>query len=365
MKSKITLLMCFIFTISFAQQQEVVEGEIIISRDNLISLLQKFKRQKDKIPTYDKSTNSVKSKAEYNWTRSFDSMQNKMVLLEKEIYRLKRKIDSLPNRTLSKDTIFKEREKVVRRSNVKVDTIQKTYVKVDTVKRISPKQQSEVVITDTTPSTDGYYERQVAELNRKYDQLLANQILLLNATNRSEKPREKESKKVKSDSIPTNKSKDIVVRTPVKVVPEPNIKVETIVVRDTLFIKDKPVIAKEEKDTVYSNLVEKYGGLKKMIFFDNNSAEVEPVNSKTIFEITSVINQNPNIDVYLEGFASKKGNPLYNEKLSLKRTKAVKEYLISKGVHPKRILSHYHGVDYNATDEKMARRVDLTFIIRK
>jgi outer membrane protein OmpA-like peptidoglycan-associated protein len=63
-----------------------------------------------------------------------------------------------------------------------------------------------------------------------------------------------------------------------------------------------------------------------------------------------------------KGFASNKGNPVYNQNLSLQRTENV---MVKKGIHPSRILTQYHGIDYGATKEELARRVELSFIIRK
>jgi outer membrane protein OmpA-like peptidoglycan-associated protein len=57
--------------------------------------------------------------------------------------------------------------------------------------------------------------------------------------------------------------------------------------------------------------------------------------------------------VYLKGFASNKGNPVYNQNLSLQRTENVKKYLVKKGIHPSRILTQYHGIDYGATKEEL------------
>jgi outer membrane protein OmpA-like peptidoglycan-associated protein len=64
-----------------------------------------------------------------------------------------------------------------------------------------------------------------------------------------------------------------------------------------------------------------------------------------------------------KGFASNKGNPVYNQNLSLQRTENKKNIWLKK-IHPSRILTQYHGIDYGATKEELARRVELSFIIR-
>jgi outer membrane protein OmpA-like peptidoglycan-associated protein len=64
--------------------------------------------------------------------------------------------------------------------------------------------------------------------------------------------------------------------------------------------------------------------------------------------------------MYLKGFASK-GNPVYNQNLSLQRTENVKNIWL-KGIHPSRILTQYHGIDYGAKEE-LARRVELSLSV--
>jgi outer membrane protein OmpA-like peptidoglycan-associated protein len=46
-------------------------------------------------------------------------------------------------------------------------------------------------------------------------------------------------------------------------------------------------------------------------------------------------------------------------------TENVKKYLIEKGIHPSRILSQYYGIDYASKTEKKARRVTISYIIRR
>ncbi len=48
----------------------------------------------------------------------------------------------------------------------------------------------------------------------------------------------------------------------------------------------------------------------------------------------------------------------------MQRTESVKKALINKGVHPTRILTQYHGIDYLSTSESLARRVDIELLIR-
>jgi outer membrane protein OmpA-like peptidoglycan-associated protein len=115
----------------------------------------------------------------------------------------------------------------------------------------------------------------------------------------------------------------------------------------------------------YSYLLEKYSAFKTQLYFENNSTSIDNNQGDSLINLVSILKENDNIDVFLKGFASKKGSVLYNQNLSLLRTESVKKDLISKGIHPTRILSMYYGIDYKTSTEQEARRVDITLVIRK
>jgi outer membrane protein OmpA-like peptidoglycan-associated protein len=49
----------------------------------------------------------------------------------------------------------------------------------------------------------------------------------------------------------------------------------------------------------------------------------------------------------------------------MQRTESVKKALMLRGIHPNRILTQYHGIDYTAATEADARRVEISFLIVK
>ena len=378
MKTKITLLLLLMFSIGFAQEN--TSGEIIISRENLISLLKKFKKQNVVVSSNENAAPLTKTTINTNKVKEYDSIQSKLELLEKEIYVLNSKIDRIPKNVIIIDTVY------VERNNFNTDTPKSRIVRVDTVLVKNPEisKKQNFATSNSERQTTTAYDTQLAELNRKYDQLLYNQSLLLSNSNSIPIATEKtiatdEIKPVKATStketsitdskkaVAVEQKKATVVGKTIQpsVLVQPTKTIQPLIVRDTVFVKSNPVVQKSENNVVYDMLIEKYGQMKKSILFENNSSAIAAINQTTLFEIMSIINQNTTVDVYLEGFASKKGNPTYNEKLSLERTEEVKEYLISKGIHPTRILSHYHGIDFSAKDEQSARRVDLTFIVRR
>ena len=121
---------------------------------------------------------------------------------------------------------------------------------------------------------------------------------------------------------------------------------------------------KNEAPNTYEQLIEKYKGYGKSIFFSNNSASINEEGTIVVAELHKILAKNNTIDIVVKGFASNKGVALYNENLSMMRTESVKKALISKGVHPIRVLTQYHGIDYKATDEN-ARRVEISILVRK
>lgn len=103
---------------------------------------------------------------------------------------------------------------------------------------------------------------------------------------------------------------------------------------------------------------------KKTIYFDNNSKQIKPNYTSDLKDILNTLETYSNVDILVNGFASKKGNPIYNENLSMQRTEAIKQWLIAQSIHPIRILTSYHGIDYTQTSEAEARRVEIKYIIR-
>ncbi|MBO0592463.1 OmpA family protein [Cellulophaga sp. E16_2] len=119
------------------------------------------------------------------------------------------------------------------------------------------------------------------------------------------------------------------------------------------------------KKSEYERLKVKYESFNKQIFFANNSITLKAEANSTINDLVTILNTYDTIDVFINGFASNTGAVSKNEKLSMERTEIVKKALVNKSIHPTRILTQYHGIDYKNTDLENARRVDITLIIRK
>ena len=144
-----------------------------------------------------------------------------------------------------------------------------------------------------------------------------------------------------------------------------NYSEEFIALQAKLSELQNEMIAKKETPTAFTLLKANYKDYSKKIFFANNSTALNTETTQIFEELFGILEANENVDVLIKGFASDKGSPLINEKISRERTEAVKKALILKGIHPTRILTQYHGIDYNAATETDARRAEISLLIRK
>ena len=117
--------------------------------------------------------------------------------------------------------------------------------------------------------------------------------------------------------------------------------------------------------STYEKLVEAYKNFKKELYFATNSKVLNENSLLVVKDLHAILEANVNLDIIINGFASNKGNAIYNENLSMQRTEAVKKALMLKAVHPTRILTQYHGIDYSAQSDSQARRVEVSFLVRK
>ena len=66
------------------------------------------------------------------------------------------------------------------------------------------------------------------------------------------------------------------------------------------------------------------------IYFDFNKAEVKPESEPALKEITKLLQQNPNLKLYVVGQTDNEGALDYNMKLSQQRAEAVVKELVTK-----------------------------------
>ena len=122
-------------------------------------------------------------------------------------------------------------------------------------------------------------------------------------------------------------------------------------------------VISEERRRTLEDLLAKYGNKKTPIYFANNAYQPLPQDTDAIDQIVTMLRNNPELSILLEGYASNVGSAEYNNQLSMKRSESVARLLQKQGISLQRILTAFRGID-NSVDKEKARRVDISVIIR-
>lgn len=122
-------------------------------------------------------------------------------------------------------------------------------------------------------------------------------------------------------------------------------------------------VISEERRRTLEDLLAKYGNKKTPIYFANNTYQPLPHDTDAIDQIVTMLRNNPELSILLEGYASNVGSAEYNNQLSMKRSESVARLLQKQGIPLQRILTAFRGID-NSVDKEKARRVDISVIIR-
>lgn len=119
--------------------------------------------------------------------------------------------------------------------------------------------------------------------------------------------------------------------------------------------KERPVIAEE----VISNVAE----TAHKIRFKQSQIDLEPEAKTALDEVVTLLNNNPDMNLKIEGHASKEGDYYVNLGLSNSRAIAVRNYLISKGIDKSRLSTSWYGAERLITTDPakqaLNRRVEL------
>ena len=122
-------------------------------------------------------------------------------------------------------------------------------------------------------------------------------------------------------------------------------------------------VISEERRRTLEDLLAKYGNKKTPIYFANNEYVPLPHDTDAIDQIVTMLRNNPELSILLEGYASNVGTAEYNNQLSMKRSESVARLLQKQGISLQRILTAFRGID-DSVDKEKARRVDISVIIR-
>jgi outer membrane protein OmpA-like peptidoglycan-associated protein len=105
------------------------------------------------------------------------------------------------------------------------------------------------------------------------------------------------------------------------------------------------------------------------IYFDFNKATLKQESLTELNKVERMMRENPNIQVEIGGHTDFIGTDAYNMTLSQRRAEAVKDYLVKKGIDPRRIMAKGYGktrpIASNDDEEEgreLNRRVEFRII---
>jgi OOP family OmpA-OmpF porin len=108
--------------------------------------------------------------------------------------------------------------------------------------------------------------------------------------------------------------------------------------------------------------------LRGLSFFDFDKTEIRPDSAPVLDAAASVLQDNPDVRISIEGHTDSIGTDEYNQGLSLRRAEAVFRYLVNRGVAPERMEAVGYGESRPVADNETEigrqqnRRTELRMI---
>ena len=341
-KKGIIFILAFVPTLICAQNKLYnQQTEIVLSEDELQLLLQKVAEAKLRKIRTEKLANLYKSQQKKaisdiyksNEVKNFYYLAQDTDSTHTDVEQLNRKMDILLAYMMKKDS---------------VSVIHLT----DTVKYIA----------NNTPNKDILLQKQLNAMSKSINDLSNQQKLLAAAIVPLATLNNKDKLNKMQQSI------DSILLVSKKQAGHNNVQshTETIIpvqsVRVPEYNNGNSVISEERRRTL-EDLLAKYGHKKTPIYFANNSYNPLPHDTVAIDQIVTMLRENPELSILLEGYASNVGSSEYNNQLSMRRSESVARLLQKQGIALQRILTAFRGID-NSVDKEKARRVDISVIIR-
>lgn len=104
---------------------------------------------------------------------------------------------------------------------------------------------------------------------------------------------------------------------------------------------------------------------RSAVCFPKNEGEWIPQSQyKAVGRILRWAQANTGVPIVITGWADESGTAAFNEQLSLRRARTVRNYLVKKGIAPERITFEGCGIDTGAESPEKARRAEVQGIVR-
>lgn len=128
-----------------------------------------------------------------------------------------------------------------------------------------------------------------------------------------------------------------------------------------VFNEEGVTIRKEGNNLVLS--------MPELVLFDFNKYEVKNKVKGSLNTLAKALEENPDIRIKIDGYTDFIGSEGYNLELSVKRAKAIKNYLVDRGVKSSNISVEGYGkqnpIANNATAAGRAKNRRVEFIISR
>ncbi|ADR20157.1 membrane protein [Marivirga tractuosa] len=140
------------------------------------------------------------------------------------------------------------------------------------------------------------------------------------------------------------------------------------------YLDDKQTIKTdsiEDNSTVKLELLSLKEGTTiqlKSVLFKRGTSEIKDGSFEELDRVYTMLKKNPTVEIELAGHTDNTGSAKLNIELSQKRSDKIKEYLVEKGINPKRLQSKGYGgarpIASNKSEatRKLNRRVEFTII---
>ena len=383
-KKGIIFILVFVPTIIFAQDKLYnQQKEIVLSKEELQLLLQKVAEAKMRKIRGEKLANLHKSQQkkavsniyESNEVKNFYYLAQNMDSTHTDIEQVNRKLDILLAYMMKKDSIsvihLTDTVKYVANSNLnRANYVANNPNAAKQIAKNNPNATRQVAKNNPNGSKhvandsdkDIMLQKQLDMIAKSIKDLSDQQKLLAAAM----VPLATLNNKDKLDKI--QQSIDSILLASKKQAAHDNVQKNKEIVAPVQNVKTpehnggNSVISEERRRTL-EDLLAKYGNKKTPIYFANNAYVPLPHDTNAMDQIVTMLRNNPELSILLEGYASNVGTAAYNNQLSMKRSESVARLLQKQGISLQRILTAFRGID-DSVDKEKARRVDISVIIR-